>query len=37
MIASLEDSRRQAEKEAEETEVQLAEARTSKRGFRIRN
>ena len=30
MIASLEDSRRQAEKEAEETEVLLAEARQVK-------
>ena len=34
MIASLEDSRRQAEKDAEETEVQLSRSTFSKRGFR---
>lgn len=36
MIASLEDSRRQAEKDAEETEVHLEEARKVKEGLELR-
>ena len=36
MIASLEDSRRQAEKDAEETEVHLVEARKVKEGLELR-